>query len=177
MKLLLLPGDGVGPEIVEAALAVLDAVAARQPLELERETVEIGFAALAAHGSTLPEGVLERARAADGVVLGPIDHMRYPDRDQGGINVSAALRTGLDLYANIRPARTRPGLSGPVGAFDLVIMRENTEGFYPTATCTPAAASSCRTRIPRSRYARSAPPRAAASRAGRSPWRAGGAAR
>ena len=131
MKLLVLPGDGVGPEIVEATLRVLDAVAARQPLALERETAQIGFAALAAHGSTLPAGVLERARAADGVVLGPIDHMRYPDRDQGGVNVSAALRTGLDLYANIRPARTRPGLSGPVGTFDLVIVRENTEGFYP----------------------------------------------
>ena len=131
MKLLVLPGDGVGPEITDAALAVLDAVATRQPLDLERETMPIGLAALAAHGTTLPEGTLERARAADGVILGPIDHLRYPARDRGGVNVSAALRTGLDLYANIRPARTRPGLSGPVGAFDLVIVRENTEGFYP----------------------------------------------
>ena len=131
MKLLVLPGDGVGPEITAAALAVLDAAAARRPLELERETAPIGLAALAAHGTTLPAGVLERARAADGVILGPIDHLRYPPRDRGGVNVSAALRTGLDLYANIRPARTRPGLRGPVGEFDLVIVRENTEGFYP----------------------------------------------
>ena len=131
MKLLVLPGDGVGPEITAAALAVLDAAAARPPLELERETAPIGLAALAAHGTTLPAGVLERARAADGVILGPIDHLRYPPRDRGGVNVSAALRTGLDLYANIRPARTRPGLRGPVGEFDLVIVRENTEGFYP----------------------------------------------
>lgn len=131
MKLLVLPGDGVGPEITAAALAVLAAAAARPPLELERETAPIGLAALAAHGTTLPAGVLERARAADGVVLGPIDHLRYPPRDRGGVNVSAALRTGLDLYANIRPARTRPGLRGPVGEFDLVIVRENTEGFYP----------------------------------------------
>lgn len=131
MKLLVLPGDGVGPEITAAALAVLDAAAARGPLELERETAPIGLAALAAHGTTLPAGVLERARAADGVILGPIDHLRYPPRDRGGVNVSAALRTGLDLYANIRPARTRPGLRGPVGEFDLVIVRENTEGFYP----------------------------------------------
>lgn len=106
MKLLVLPGDGVGPEITAAALAVLDAAAARGPLELERETAPIGLAALAAHGTTLPAGVLERARAADGVILGPIDHLRYPPRDRGGVNVSAALRTGLDLYANIRPART-----------------------------------------------------------------------
>ena len=131
MNLLILPGDGVGPEIAEAAVAVLDAVTERWPLDLERETAQIGVAALAEHGSTLPEGTLERARAAAGVILGPIDHMRYPARDQGGVNVSAALRTGLDLYANIRPARTRPGLSGPVGTFDLVIVRENTEGFYP----------------------------------------------
>ncbi len=131
MKLLVLPGDGVGPEITDAALAVLDAVADRWPLDLERETAEIGLTALAGCGTTLPDGTLERARAADGVILGPIDHMRYPARDQGGVNVSATLRTGLDLYANIRPARTRPGLSGPVGDFDLVIVRENTEGFYP----------------------------------------------
>ena len=131
MKLLVLPGDGVGPEITDAAVAVLDAVTARRPLDLERETSPIGLAAQAEHGTTLPDGTLERARAADGVILGPIDHMRYPPRDQGGVNVSAALRTGLDLYANIRPARTRPGLVGPVGEFDLVIARENTEGFYP----------------------------------------------
>ena len=130
-RLLVLPGDGVGPEITEAAVAMLDAVADRWPLELELETAAIGLASLAAHGTTLPEGTLERARAADGVILGPIDHLRYPARDRGGINVSAALRTGLDLYANIRPARTRPELIGPVGAFDLVIVRENTEGFYP----------------------------------------------
>ena len=131
MRLLVLPGDGVGPEITEAAMALLDAVEARHPLRLQRDTVQIGFAALAATGTTLPEGVLEQARAADGVILGPIDHMDYPPRDQGGVNPSAAIRTGLDLYANVRPARTRPGLTGPVGEFDLVIVRENTEGFYP----------------------------------------------
>ena len=131
VRLLVLPGDGVGPEITEAAAAVLDAVADRRPLNLERETADIGLVSLAAHGTTLPEGTLEKARAADGVILGPIDHLRYPARDRGGVNVSAALRTGLDLYANIRPARTRPKLVGPVGEFDLVIVRENTEGFYP----------------------------------------------
>ena len=131
MKLLVLPGDGVGPEITAAALEVLDAAAARAPLGLERETAPIGLAALTAGGTTLPDGTLERARAADGIILGPIDHLRYPPRERGGVNVSAALRTGLDLYANIRPARTRPGLRGPVGQFDLVIVRENTEGFYP----------------------------------------------
>ena len=108
MKLLVLPGDGVGPEIVAAALAVLDALAARQPLELEHETVEIGLAALASSGTTLPEGVLERARAADGVVLGPIDHMRYPDRDRGGINVLLPTVFAVAHTSAREPARRRP---------------------------------------------------------------------
>jgi isocitrate/isopropylmalate dehydrogenase len=62
------------------------------------------------------------------VILGPISHLDYPPADKGGINVSAAFRVKLDLYANVRPARSRAGLGRPM---DLVIMRECTEGFYP----------------------------------------------
>jgi 3-isopropylmalate dehydrogenase len=72
--------------------------------------------------------VLERARELDGVILGPISHLDYPPREQGGVNVSAAFRVKLDLYANVRPARSRPGMGRTM---DLVIMREATEGFYP----------------------------------------------
>ena len=61
-------------------------------------------------------------------ILGPISHLDYPPADKGGINVSAAFRVKLDLYANVRPARSRAGLGRPM---DLVIMRECTEGFYP----------------------------------------------
>ena len=92
---------------------------------------EIGFKALERTGSTCPDAVLERARSSDGVILGPNAHLDYPPRDQGGVNVSAAFRVKLDLYANVRPARTRPGLPAPHGEMDLVIMREATEGFYP----------------------------------------------
>jgi 3-isopropylmalate dehydrogenase len=67
----------------------------------------------------------------DGIILGPISHLDYPARDQGGVNVSAAFRVKLDLYANVRPARTRPGLGRTARPMDLVIMRECTEGFYP----------------------------------------------
>jgi 3-isopropylmalate dehydrogenase len=67
----------------------------------------------------------------DGVLLGPISHLDYPPREQGGINVSAAFRTQLDLYANIRPARTRQHLPHRGTEMDLVIMREATEGMYP----------------------------------------------
>lgn len=128
MKLLVLPGDGIGPEITEATLAVLNSAKKKFSIPLEYERREIGFAALKQSGTTLPEGVLQRAREVDGVILGPISHLDYPPADKGGINVSAAFRVKLDLYANVRPARSRAGLGRPM---DLVIMRECTEGFYP----------------------------------------------
>jgi len=130
MKILVLPGDGIGPEITRATLEVLEAADRRFELELSFETREIGLATLKSTGTTLPEGVLERAREVDAVILGPISHLDYPPRDKGGVNVSATFRVKLDLYANVRPARSRPGLGHALRPMDLVIMRECTEGFY-----------------------------------------------
>jgi isocitrate/isopropylmalate dehydrogenase len=129
MRLLILPGDGIGPEITRAAVEVLQAADDVFSLGLALELMEIGFAAYEKTGTTCPDAVLQRARAVDGIVLGPISHLDYPPRDQGGVNVSAAFRVKLDLYANVRPAKSRPGISR--SAMDLVIMRECTEGFYP----------------------------------------------
>jgi isocitrate/isopropylmalate dehydrogenase len=131
MRFLVLPGDGIGPEITAATLEVLGAADARYGLGLRFETREIGFASLGTQGTTLPDAVIEAAKASDGIILGPISHLDYPSRDKGGINVSAAFRVGLDLFANVRPARTRPGLGRGHAPLDLVIMREATEGFYP----------------------------------------------
>jgi len=128
VKLLVLPGDGIGPEITAATLLVLKAVSSKFGLGLEYEQEDIGLAALKRHGTTLPDGILERAREVDGVILGPLDQLRYPPADKGGLNPSAMFRVKLDLYANVRPARSRAGLGRPM---DLVIMRECTEGFYP----------------------------------------------
>ena len=130
MRLLVLPGDGIGPEITDATLAVLRTVDTALGLGLELECREVGLAALAAEGTTLPEAVLAEARSADGIILGPVSHHAYPPPEQGGRNPSGTLRIDLDLYANLRPARSRPALASPVGCFDLVIVRENTEGFY-----------------------------------------------
>ncbi len=131
LTLALMPGDGIGPEISRATRAVLEAAAARFGFALAFEEVAIGFAALEREGTTFPAKALEAARAADGIVLGPVSHNDYPAREAGGLNPSGELRKRLDLYANIRPARTRPGIAAPTGAaFDLVIYRENTEGFY-----------------------------------------------
>lgn len=131
MKILALPGDGIGEEITAATISVLDAVKVLFGLKLDIHRSEIGFAALERYGTTLPEDVMVQARSSDGIILGPVSHLDYPPREAGGINVSAAFKIGLDLYANIRPARTREGVPNHGKTFDLVIMRENSEGFYP----------------------------------------------
>jgi len=124
IDILVLPGDGIGPEITAATLAVLRAAAGER---LAFTEMAIGEASLAAEGSTLPDAVMTAIPRADGVVLGPVSHYSYP---AGQPNPSAALRTGFNLYANVRPCRSRPGLSLLRDPMDLVIVRENTEGFY-----------------------------------------------
>src|SRR5688500_20358961 len=104
MKLLILPGDGIGPEITAATLAVLDAADKRFELNLEYEKREIGLAALKKHGTTLPDGTLERARELDGVILGPLDQRRCPSADERGLNPSALFRVTLDRQAHARAA-------------------------------------------------------------------------
>jgi 3-isopropylmalate dehydrogenase len=131
MKILVLPGDGIGPEITEATLHVLQAAGKRWNLPLAYEHDEIGWVSYEKHGTTLRDETLERARQTEGILLGPISHLDYPDRDKGGVNVSAMVRVKLDLYANVRPARSRAGLGRTAQPMDLVIMRECTEGFYP----------------------------------------------
>ncbi len=123
-RILVLPGDGIGPEITRATIAVLEA-ALGSSVTFDR--MEIGEASLRDQGSTLPPAVLAAIPAADGVILGPVSHYTYP---AGQPNPSAALRTGFQLYANVRPCRSRPGLSILPKPMDLVIVRENTEGFY-----------------------------------------------
>ena len=130
MKILVLPGDGIGPEITEATLTVLDRANARYKLGLEWQTEEMGFVALKKRGSTLPDDVMEAARKAPGILLGPVDHLQYPAREQGGINPSGEFRVKLDLFANIRPAKSRMGVGLTGKPVDLVIFRECTEGFY-----------------------------------------------
>jgi isocitrate/isopropylmalate dehydrogenase len=131
MRLLVLEGDGIGPEIVAAALAVLRAADRAFGLQFVFESAAIGWAAHRAGGTTFPDSVFEKAETADGVLLGPVSHNEYPPVAEGGLNPSGELRKRLDLYANIRPARSRAGFPPRCGKpVDLVIVRENTEGFY-----------------------------------------------
>jgi 3-isopropylmalate dehydrogenase len=131
VDILVLEGDGIGPEIVAATVTVLRAADAKFVLGLTFATAVIGWAAHRSTGTTFPDSVLEKAKAADGVLLGPVSHNEYPPVAQGGLNPSGELRKRLDLYANIRPARSREGYPPRCGSpVDLVIVRENTEGFY-----------------------------------------------
>jgi len=130
-RLVVMAGDGIGPEITAATLTVLREADRVLALGLDFTEVPIGLAALKAHGSTLPDASFAAAREADGVILGPVSHNEYPPAAEGGLNPSGEMRRRLDLFANIRPARSRPGLPPRCGSpVDLVIVRENTEGFY-----------------------------------------------
>jgi 3-isopropylmalate dehydrogenase len=131
MRLLVLPGDGIGPEITKATLRVLQEADRKFRLGLQISEEAVGHESLKRYGTTVRDGLLDDALKADGLVLGPTATYDFKDESKGEINPSAYFRKNLDLYANIRPARTYPGVKyKSVAPFDLVVARENTEGFY-----------------------------------------------
>jgi 3-isopropylmalate dehydrogenase len=131
IDLVVMEGDGIGPEIGAATVAILRDADRKFALDLRFTSASIGLAALRQQGTTFPPAALEAAQAADGVILGPVSHNDYPPVAEGGLNPSGELRKRLDLFANVRPARTRGGFPPRCGSpVDLVIVRENTEGFY-----------------------------------------------
>ena len=132
MRIMTLPCDGIGPEILAATLEVVEAANRRFGLGITFHEEQSGFTSLKNHGTTLREEVLDRARTEfDGIILGTQSHMDYPPVAEGGRNVSAGFRIGLDLYANVRPARARSFLPCKGEGMDLIVLREATEGFLP----------------------------------------------
>lgn len=129
MKLAVLPGDDIGPEIMDATLLVLLEADKRFGLNLTFEHHEVGLSLYRKIGTTLPPEIVCAVRQADGVLLGPGGMSAYPPASEGGINIPGTIRKQLDLFANIRPARSRTGPRAHPGV-DCVIVRENTEGFY-----------------------------------------------
>jgi isocitrate/isopropylmalate dehydrogenase len=130
MDILVLPGDGIGPEISQATLMVVERANERFKLGLKWKHDEMGFVTLKKEGTTFPSRILETARRCAGVILGPVSHLDYPTADKGGVNPSGEFRVKLDLYANIRPAKSRLGVGLTGKPVDLIIFRECTEGFY-----------------------------------------------
>src|SRR3954447_13689724 len=131
LRFAVLNGDGISPEIMAVTLDVLRTAAAKWQFECTFDEVDVDLKPLVAQGTTFPGSAFTAAQAADGVILGPVSHNDYPPVEKGGINPSGALRKRLDLFANIRPAKTRAQFPARFGKpADLVIVRENTEGFY-----------------------------------------------
>lgn len=131
VRIATLCGDGISPEIVGATCAVIEAVKAYHKLDIALSHRNVGFHALKEHGVTITPEVIEHVQTCDGFILGPVSHNAYPPREEGGLNPSGELRRALTLYANIRPARSRANIPPKAGMpIDIVVVRENTEGFY-----------------------------------------------
>jgi isocitrate dehydrogenase (NAD+) len=118
----LLPGDGIGPEVSEAAVRVLEAAGA----EIEWERHIAGREALEKYGNPLPPEVLESIRRNRLALKGPIT----TEVGKGFKSINVQLRQELDLYANLRPARSLPSIPSRFEGVDLVVVRENTEDLY-----------------------------------------------
>jgi isocitrate dehydrogenase (NAD+) len=121
-RVTLIPGDGIGPEISEATQRVLDATG----VPIEWDVVEAGEAVIARTGTPLPPEVIESIKRNKVALKGPIT----TPVGKGFRSVNVALRKELDLFANLRPCKTRPGVRSLYSDVDLVVVRENTEDLY-----------------------------------------------
>ena len=118
----LIPGDGIGPEIVAATVRVIEATG----VEIDWETQILGAQALEKFGTTLPDAAIDSVRSNKVALKGPI----MTPVGKGFTSVNVGLRRALDLYANVRPVKALPGIKSRNPDLDLVIVRENTEGLY-----------------------------------------------
>ena len=138
-KILILPGDGIGPEIVAEAVKVIEKLQSAFGLKVSLEQGMIGGSAYDVAGSPLPDATLEKAREADAVLLGAVGGPKWEKverhlRPERGL---LAIRAGLELFANLRPAILYPQLAGAstlrpeiVSGLDIMIVRELTGGIY-----------------------------------------------
>jgi 3-isopropylmalate dehydrogenase len=115
---------------VPAAVEVARAAAERYGAKIDWRPMPIGRRALDSHGSTLPDGTLETLSTFDGWILGPIGHRAYP-KVPGALNPHPILRKHFNLFANVRPTRSYPDIGCLFDGIDLIIVRENNEGFQP----------------------------------------------
>jgi isocitrate/isopropylmalate dehydrogenase len=134
-RVVVVRGDGIGPELVDAALVVLDAAREAFGFELEIDLREGGAGLYRRTGASLAPESFEAIKRADAAMKGPVGlpDVRLPDGTEAGL-LGGVLRIGLDAYANVRPVRLLAGVEAPLkvqaGEIDYVIVRENTEGLY-----------------------------------------------
>jgi len=130
MKIIVIPGDGIGPETMSVCTQVLETVSGKLNLQLQLIPEIAGHDSLKKHHATVTPELLAKVKDADGLMLGPMATFDFKDESKGEINPSKYFRKQLDLYANIRPAKTFPNIPTRMNPFDLAVVRENTEGFY-----------------------------------------------
>lgn len=131
-KLAVIPGDGIGPEVVAEGLKVLDVVAAKHGLTFEKKEYELGAKFWHKTGETLPEDVMADIAKADAILLGAVGDPSVPSGvlERG---LLLKLRFAFDHYINLRPTKLYPGVASPLrepGEVDFVVVREGTEGPY-----------------------------------------------
>jgi isocitrate/isopropylmalate dehydrogenase len=126
-KICLLPGDGIGPEVIDCVCRVLDALVDHGGPEFVYDTQPAGHGTFLETGHSLPDATLAAARAADAVLLGAMDVAEIPPH---GGDPLGGLRIGLEVSASIRPSRTIAGIPSPAANIDCVVVREVTEGLY-----------------------------------------------
>ncbi len=122
IQVTLIPGDGIGPEVVDAAVEAIEAAGAR----LSWERAAAGAGAVPTHGTPIPPGTLDSIRRNKLALKGPL----ATPIGEGFRSVNVALRKEFDLYANVRPARSFAGVETRYTGVDLVVIRENTQGMY-----------------------------------------------
>ena len=132
IKLAVVAGDGIGPEVVREGLKVLDVLAPACGLTVETTDYDLGARRWHATGETLPDGVLDELRQHDAILLGAVGDPSVPSGvlERG---LLLRLRFELDHYVNLRPCRLYPGMDSPLrapGDIDFVVVREGTEGPY-----------------------------------------------
>ncbi|MEI7428081.1 MAG: isocitrate/isopropylmalate family dehydrogenase, partial [Betaproteobacteria bacterium] len=130
MKIIVIPGDGIGPETMSVCTQVLEAISDKLDLGISLIPEIAGHESLKKLNATVTPELLAKVKDADGLMLGPMATYDFKDESKGEINPSKFFRKQLDLYANIRPAKTFPNIPTRMNPFDLAVVRENTEGFY-----------------------------------------------
>jgi 3-isopropylmalate dehydrogenase len=137
-RIAVVPGDGIGPEVIDEAVAVLERVRETHGVRLELKHFDWGADKFLSEGVTLPEGALEMlAREFDAILAGAFGDPRVPS-NQHAEDILLGMRRGLDLYINLRPvrllnARLTPLRERSTEDIDFVVFRENTEGAYSGA--------------------------------------------
>jgi 3-isopropylmalate dehydrogenase len=132
LRIGVMAGDGIGLEIVPEAVAVMAASIEPEPdLAVAFEYFPVGWTSYLEHGHTLPSTTLEGLTEMDGFILGPIGHAAYPKDRPECVNPHPIIRKRFDLFANLRPAQSRPSLPSLHDGIDVLIVRENNEGFQP----------------------------------------------